>query len=550
MNGVMRFFKVFSSFRIMGSAINRRKRTKQVALSVLVLLLTFSIVLTLPETTTTTTTSINPSNQVATKTMGITFWNETYGKGQSDVGYWVEQTSDARYILTGDIMNSDQHDIWLMKTYSNGDQWWNQTYGGSLDDVGYCVRQTDDGGYIIVGYTYSYGPGKTDVWLIKTNHAGEHVWNQTYGGSEFERGQFVEQTDDKGFIIAGHTTSSGAGSYDVWLIKTDENGTLEWDKTYGGINEDKGYCVHQTSDGGYIITGHTNYSVFGTGDVWLIKTDSNGNNLWNQTFGGIWSDFAETVEQTTDGGYIIVGGTNSSGAGNYDVWLIKTDANGNKLWDKTYGGTNEDVGRCIEQTMEGGYIITGGTNSYGVDGSQDVWLIKTDENGNILWDKTYGGTGYDYGNCVLQNSNRGYIIAGTTNSFGVGGDIWLINPDGDPIINHPDNITYVVGSTGNTIVWHPSDENPSSFKVTREGIQVNSSSWNDDPITVNVDGLSVGNYTYKCTVYDTSGQNASDTVIVRVIEQISEFIWNMIFTIIAVIGIATVIKVVSAKHKR
>jgi hypothetical protein len=353
-------------------------------------------------------------------------WNKTYGEAASDAGYSVVQTSDGGYAVAGFTYSfgAGDADMWLTKTDANGNMQWQKAYGGANYDFAGSVVQTSDGGYALAGWTYSFGAGVADVYLVKANAAGNMQWNQTYGGIAYDAGSSMVQTSDGGYAIVGFTYSFGAGGRDAYLVKTDATGNVQWSQTYGGTGYDQGYSLALTSDGGYVIVGFT--ESFGVvGDVYLVKTDAAGNMQWQKTYGGTGTDFGYSVVQTNDGGYVIVGFTYSFGAGDADVWLVKADAAGNMQWQRTYGGMGYDQGYSLALTSDGGYAIVGFTYSFGA-GDADVWLIETDASGNMQWNKTYGGASYDQGYSVFQMSDGSYTLVGQTFSFGVGGDAWLI----------------------------------------------------------------------------------------------------------------------------
>jgi hypothetical protein len=357
-----------------------------------------------------------------------TLWTRTYGGGSDDRGHSFQQTADGGYIVVGETesFGAGNHDVYLIKIDLNGNTLWTRTYGGSSDDKGHSVQQTTDEGFILAGEAKSFGAGNYDMYLIKINSAGTILWNRTYGGSSEDRCYAVQQTADGGFILAGETNSFGAGGYDYFLVKTDSIGNLIWNRTYGGIYDDHGISVQQTTDGGYVLVGETESFGPGERDVYLIKTDSTGNILWSQTYGGSCWDWAASVQQTADGGYIVAGGTMTFAVGWFDVYLIKTDSSGNILWTNIYGGSLWEEAFCVRQTSDKGYILIGETESFGTSG-KDIYLIRTDPAGNALWTRTYGGGSEDRGNSVLQTSDGGFIITGLTFSFGVGNrDLILI----------------------------------------------------------------------------------------------------------------------------
>ncbi len=356
-------------------------------------------------------------------------WTKTFGGGLYEWGRYVEETDDGGTIIVGETLTygPGHFDVWLIKTDSAGDTLWTRTYGGLGEERCGTVQQTADGGYVIAGTTSSFGEGSYDIWLIKTDGDGRESWNRTYGGGSWDWGYSARQTADGGYVIVGYTESYGPGVSAAWLIKTDDEGAVSWSKTYGGDSYDWGESVRQTDDLGYVIAGNTYSYGAGSRDAWLIKTDSAGTAIWTEAFGGSDSDGGRTVELCNDGGYIFTGYTRSFGAGGDDVWLVKTDADGDTLWTRTFGGNDDDGGEFVLQTVDGGYMIAGHTESFSTGGGDDLWLIRTDGEGEALWTLPLGDDGHDWGRSVQETSDGGFIVVGDTYDYWNGEyDIWLV----------------------------------------------------------------------------------------------------------------------------
>ncbi len=309
-----------------------------------------------------------------------------------------------------------------------------RTYGGQRSDEGHSVLQTADGGYVIAGLTWSFGAGGTDAWLVKTDSVGDTLWTRTYGGARHDGVASVVQTAEGGYILTGKYWASDSSGYELWLIKTDAQGDTLWTRTFGCPRKDGGTAVLQTPDCGYVITG-TTYFGAGGADFWLLRTDSSGDTMWTRTYGGTDHDDGFFMLRTVDDGYVLVGCTESFGAGGEDVWLVKTDSSGDTMWTRTYGGTDDDCGYSVAQTSDGDYLMVAETRSYGA-GETDAWLLKTDSLGDTMWTRVYGGARRDECYSLALTPDGGCIIAGLTRSFAAGeSDLWLLKTDslGDTI---------------------------------------------------------------------------------------------------------------------
>ena len=304
---------------------------------------------------------------------------------------------------------------------------WQKTLGGSGFDAAYSIQQTRDGGYIIAGYTESNdgnvtgNHGGSDYWIVKLDSNENIIWQKTLGGSDDDRAYSIQQTKDGGYVVAGYSSSNDGDvksenqAY-CWIVKLDQNGNIIWQNKIGDLIY--GQSIKQTTDGGYIIVGDSPTNDFG-----IVKLDSNGNVSWQKSFGGKSRGAAYSVQQTTDGGYVVAGYTYSNdisftnNQGSADYWIVKLDASGNMIWQKTFGGADSEHAYNIQQTADGGYIVAGET--WSADGNDfhriiNYWIIKLDINGNIIWQKTLGGSGYDEAYSIKQTRDGGYIIAGYT----------------------------------------------------------------------------------------------------------------------------------------
>jgi len=387
-------------------------------------------------------------------TQPIIEWQKNFGGTKKEIAYSIDQTADGGYIVAGISESKDNdvetnrgfRDFWILKLNEIGEIKWKKNFGGSEFERAKSIIQTSDGGYIFVGDSDSDNgdlmgsKGNYDCWVLKLDNDGNIVWKKNYGGSERDFANAIQQTTDGGFVIAGYSWSSDGdinNSYnleDYWIFKLDNMGEIQWSRKYGGSGRDFANSIEQTSDGGYIIAGET-FSIDGDvggtngrNDAWIIKLSSDGEIEWNKVFGGYFNDYASSVRQTTDDGYIIAGqamsedGDLSSNNGNWDYWIFKLDNQGNLLWSKSYGGSMWDYARAIEQTIDGGYIVGGYSLSSDHDvedniGYEDYWILKLDSSGNIEWKGNYGGTFSDRAQAIKQTNDNGYIIAGYSWSF-------------------------------------------------------------------------------------------------------------------------------------
>jgi hypothetical protein len=289
--------------------------------------------------------------------------------------------------------------------------------GNTGYDYGYSAIQTKDHGYIIGGSTSSFGSGNTDMFFVKTDSMGIPLKNKTFGGINIDKAQCIRQTNDKGFVLFGYTNSFGAGGYDLYLVKMDSLYNTEWEKTYGGTDWDFGNCIEQTADGGYILCGSTFSYGKGDEDYYLLKVNSAGDTLWTKTYGGTKEDVAKSVIQTIDGGYVLTGFTKSLGDELGDIYTIKTNSSGDTLWTNRFGGAQADFGNDVVESITGGYLVGGETSSIGF-GNADGGLIHIDTAGALLRTTTIGGSQFDNIISIAEDRYGRIAMLGNTQGFG------------------------------------------------------------------------------------------------------------------------------------
>ena len=383
-------------------------------------------------------------------------WQNNYGGSEADFANSIICTNDNGYIIIGTTSSEDADienyhgfgDVPVIKTDSSGIVEWQKAYGGTSSEQAHSICQTNDEGFIFTGFTYSsdgditythnsISPIRDDFWVVKLNPLGDIQWQKCIGGSGFDAGYSIVQAHNNGYIVVGESRSSDGdipyslGSTDGIVAKLSLSGDIEWIKVIGGSFADHIYSIVLTSDGGYILAGSTesndgNISTNNGGfDAWIVKLDSLGNIQWEETYGGTKNDGAEYISQTYDKGYIITGEASSNDGdvigyhdSEYtDIWILKLDSIGTLMWQKCLGGSSADWGNSIIQSEDSAYIVAGYSHSSDGDvsfshGAQDYWIVKLDSVGYLQWEKTFGGDSTDVATAIVQNTNNDYIITG------------------------------------------------------------------------------------------------------------------------------------------
>ena len=361
-------------------------------------------------------------------------WSRTYGGEARDECFSLIKTTDGGYALAGstESFGATERDFWFVQTDSIGESIWAERFSRPAVDGCNSILQTADGGFSLAGYTTSNGANGQDAWLIYVVPGDQRFWARAYGGRSGEECHSHIQTDDGGFALAGYSESFANGGCDFWLLRTDSRGDSLWARNYGGVENERCWEIIQTEDGGFALAGYTVSNEENDFQMWLVKTNSNGDSLWSRAYGGTEDDCCFSVIETTDGGFAMAGSTRSPDSGKYDVLLVRTGSNGDSLWARTYGGEDSDKCSSIRQVAEGGFVLAGYTLSAGA-GNTDYWLIRIAANGDSLWSCTFGGEGSEVCYSVISTDDGGFAMAGYTWSEGEGNsDFWLVKTTPDP----------------------------------------------------------------------------------------------------------------------
>ncbi len=362
-----------------------------------------------------------------------TAWTRHYHRGSWEAVYSIQQTSDNGFIMVGPshFLDDNYVEAFLVKTDQNGDSLWTKVIGNNQNFYPNCVKEDPNGGYVIVGEKQN-SPGYRNAFLVKTDENGDSLWGFFYQGTRGAVGNYVTCTFDSGYVYTGYNNMSGSGD-NIFIYKLEANGDTGWFKIYNRGGDEIAECINQTTDGGFIIGGRTDYHTAGRNDFYLLKTDSLGDTLWTRTYGRSQNDYCYSVQQTSDGGYILFGTSDTIIVAGYTYSLaIKTDTSGQVEWQQIFDrSTGGDFGQSVQQTSDGGYIFGG--NSLNPGQSQDFCFIRTDADGNIQWIKTVGGSATDRAYSVLQTTDGGYVLAGeTAYLLPLGGDFWVVKLNSFP----------------------------------------------------------------------------------------------------------------------
>jgi len=374
---------------------------------------------------------VNAQIRECTENLDDTF-QRTFGGEKRDEGRSVVAAHNGGYVIAANTesFGSGGSDIHIMKLDRLGHLDWRRNYGGLRNEKVNDLISTKDGGYLAVGSTQTYGKGEEDIWLLKLNSSGRKQWAKSYGGEKQDIALRIIELQDGHFVLAGFTQSKGIGKGDVWLLKVDAEGSQVWDKTIGGEEWDVGMDVVESSPNQLIVAGYSqSFNEAKAADGWVAQIDiSTDSILWTQTFGGEQTDIFTNIIASKDGNFVLAGNTKSFGNGAEDVWMLKMNGEGKKIWQKTVGGKNKDIANNLLETSKGNYTAVGQTASAG-EGAEDAWLFSLDQSGRFLWKSELGSKQTDTGIAIVETNAKGYIMVGGTPVEQRDMDIWVLHLD-------------------------------------------------------------------------------------------------------------------------